>query len=235
MAKLYLIRHGQASFGTENYDRLSELGRRQAEVLGRYLRDCGLALDAAYCGSLERQKNTAEIALAQLTNKVPLEQDGRFDEVRNDDHLKYLLPAVLEQREDLRALVDTGRTDSKSYQKLLEAVFRRWVSPGFDEPRTQSWNDYSSGVAAGLADVIREQGSGKRVAVFTSGGTIATGVAHVLGLPGDAVYSFYEPLLNCSITEVLYSGERMSLSSFNDHGYLRLASLEAGSNLLSYR
>ena len=32
MASLYLIRHGQASFGSDHYDQLSPLGQRQADL-----------------------------------------------------------------------------------------------------------------------------------------------------------------------------------------------------------
>ena len=46
MGTLYLVRHGQASFGAEDYDQLSELGRRQSVRLGQYLRDKGLGFDA---------------------------------------------------------------------------------------------------------------------------------------------------------------------------------------------
>ena len=37
MAELYLVRHAQASFGTDDYDRLSQLGHRQSRWLGEYL------------------------------------------------------------------------------------------------------------------------------------------------------------------------------------------------------
>ena len=63
MASVYVVRHGQASFGTDNYDRLSELGCRQAEVLGHYFDSRGLRFDAVYTGNLERQRKTAEIAV----------------------------------------------------------------------------------------------------------------------------------------------------------------------------
>ena len=59
MATIYLVRHGQASFGTDDYDRLSELGVRQAERVGEYFRDHGIVLDSVYCGSLKRQRHTA--------------------------------------------------------------------------------------------------------------------------------------------------------------------------------
>jgi broad specificity phosphatase PhoE len=41
MGTLYLVRHGQASFGADDYDQLSELGRRQSVRLGEYLRGKG--------------------------------------------------------------------------------------------------------------------------------------------------------------------------------------------------
>jgi broad specificity phosphatase PhoE len=63
MAIIYLIRHGQASFGAEDYDRLSELGRRQSQVLGEYFRGAGVVFDAVYSGDLLRQRETARLAL----------------------------------------------------------------------------------------------------------------------------------------------------------------------------
>jgi broad specificity phosphatase PhoE len=73
------------------------------------------------------------------------------------------------------------------------------------------------------------------VGVFTSGGTIATVVAHVLGVTGERVYKFYEPLFNCSVTRILYSGNKMSLSSFNDHLFIQSLASKSGKALLTYR
>ena len=58
MTVLYLIRHGQASFGAEDYDQLSELGRRQSVLLGTHLRQTQPPLDAIYAGSLRHQKHS---------------------------------------------------------------------------------------------------------------------------------------------------------------------------------
>ena len=71
MATIYLIRHGQASFGAEDYDKLSALGMRQAQVAGEYLRDHGIILDAAYSGELLRQRETARLAIASQPSEVP--------------------------------------------------------------------------------------------------------------------------------------------------------------------
>ena len=195
MATIYLVRHGQASFGAENYDELSELGCRQAQVLGEYFRDCGIHLDAAYSGDLQRQRKTARLALAAQPGEVPLTIDPRFNEVDNDAQIRHLLPQVVQGNPAIQALVDAGLTNSKHYQKVIEAVFNHWVSPACDSPELQSWADYSGAVRAALAEIIARQGSGKTLAIFASGGTLATMVSQVLGLEGEHAYGFYEPVL----------------------------------------
>lgn len=235
MATLYLIRHGQASFGSDHYDRLSDLGRRQAEVLGHYLRDHGIHLDAAYSGDLQRQQDTARLALASQPVPPELQVDARFNEVDNEEQIRYLTPVVARQQPHIQALVDTGLKRSKDYQKVIEAVFNHWVSPECDEPGIQSWPDYRDGVLAGLREVMATQGSGKTVAVFTSGGTIATAVSQVLGLDGSHAYRFYEPIFNASVTQLFYSGRKVSLSYFNDRSFLQVLGAQRGEDLVTYR
>ena len=64
MASLYLIRHGQASFGSANYDQLSPLGQRQADVSGQFFADVGLYFADAVSGDLSRQRETGERILS---------------------------------------------------------------------------------------------------------------------------------------------------------------------------
>jgi broad specificity phosphatase PhoE len=235
MASIYLIRHGQASFNTDNYDRLSDLGRRQSRLTGEFLARSGVTFDAAYCGSLERQRHTGELILEAQLSAPTITEDSRLDEVRNDEHLEHLLPRVLEHRPELQALIDAGLHSSKRFQKIIEAVFNYWVSSACDEPAIQSWEDYSSRVHSVLRDIVATQGSGKCTAVFTSGGTIATIVAHVLGVSAGGTYQFYEPMFNCSVTQLFYSGDRISLSSFNDCSFLRGLAVDTGEELVTYR
>ncbi|WP_116367458.1 histidine phosphatase family protein [Parahaliea mediterranea] len=235
MATLYLIRHGQASFGADDYDKLSDLGCRQASAMGRYLADNGIHLDAAYSGDLLRQRETTQLALASQPREVSHRIDARFNEVRNDEQVEHLVPQLVDSNPRLKALMDKGLSDSKDYQKVIEAVFNHWVSPACQHPGIQSWADYSGGVRAALRDLMAEQGAGKTVAVFTSGGTIATAVAQVLGLGGEHTYRFYEPIFNCSVTQLFYSGDKVSLSYFNDRSFLQMMGREAGENLVTYR
>lgn len=235
MATIYLIRHGQASFGADDYDKLSPLGERQAQVVGEYLRDHGIVLDAAYSGDLLRQRETAQLALAGQPAGVPHHIDPRFNEIRNDEQLKYLLPQLVESNASFRALIERGLSSSKDYQKAIDAVFNHWVSPACQEPRIQSWAEYSGGVRTALAEVMETQGSGKTLGIFTSGGTIATIVGQVLGLSGEETYQFYEPVFNCSVTQIFYSGSKTSLSYFNDRSFLQVLGSQNAENLVTYR
>lgn len=235
MATIYLIRHGQASFGAENYDELSDLGRRQAHVTGEYLRDCGIHLDAAYSGDLSRQRETCELALASQPNPVPHHIDARFNEIQNDEQIEHLLPEVVKTNPAIEALVEKGLTDSKDYQKVIDAVFNYWVSDACNEPAIQSWADYAGGARQALKDVMAAQGSGKTIGIFTSGGTLATLTAHVLGLPGEGTYQLYEPVVNCSITQLFYNSSKVSLSYYNDSSFLRVLGQQRGESLVTYR
>ena len=64
MSTIYMARHGQASFGQDNYDQLSEKGRRQSQILAEYLIRTGLSFDAVYSGDMVRQKDTVHEVMA---------------------------------------------------------------------------------------------------------------------------------------------------------------------------
>jgi broad specificity phosphatase PhoE len=235
MANIYLIRHAQASFGTDHYDRLSALGRRQAEVLGQYLRDCEIHFDAVYSGDLERQLTTAKIASGSQPLEVPHQLDPRFNEVRLDEQLESLTPEVAKTHPEIHELARQGLKSSKEYQKAIEAVFNYWVSPQCTVADIQSWSDFSTAVRAALSDVMERHGSGQTLGIFTSGGTIATIVSQVLGLEGEHAYKFFEPSINCSVTRLIYNDRKISLSYFNDHSYLDLLGQQLGERLVTYR
>ena len=235
MATIYLVRHGQASFGAENYDKLSDLGCRQATVVGEYFRDHGVRFDAVYSGDLSRQRNTARLAVASQPAEVPHHIDARFNEIENDLQLKYLMPDVIKINPKIEAMVNKGLSSSKDYQKVIEAVFNYWVSPVCNDTRLQSWAEFSGGARQAMSDVMHEQGAGKTIGIFTSGGTLATIVAQILGLDGEKTYQLYEPIFNCSVTQLFYSRSKISLSYYNDSSFLQVLGQQQGEALISYR
>lgn len=239
MASIYLIRHGQASFGADDYDKLSDKGELQARVLGEFLCNSGVGFDAAYAGDLRRQQGTANAVLKAYRNagkSVPdLQTDVRLNECENDQQVHLLGPSLKEQDAEFADLIDNLDGSSKSYQKIIEKIFIHWQVLGDDITGLQSWPDFKQAVTSVLSDIAKEQGSGKDSLVFTSGGVIAAATAWVLELPDSHVYRFYEPILNTSVTRILYNSKKMSLSYFNDHSYLRCSSEGQEQSLVTYR
>ena len=235
MANLLIVRHGQASFGAENYDQLSPLGQRQADLTGEFLRKMDTRFSAAYSGDLSRQRETGERVLDQLEQAPELIIDPRFNEVQTDEQIEVMMPLLVERDARFADLVAAMDTDTKSFQKIIETVFNYWVSPECDVSGIQSWKDYHGGVVSAFENAMASAASGTDTAIFTSGGTIATIVGHVLKLTSDRVYEFYEPVFNCSITRIIFNSRKCSLSTFNDVGHLHLMSAQLNERLVTYR
>ena len=235
MANLLIIRHGQASFGADNYDQLSTLGQHQADRTGEFLSQSGVQLSAAFCGDLSRQRETGQRILAQLEDAPSLVIDPRFNEVQTDEQVAVMTPLLCEQDPRFAALMANMNKDSKSFQKIIETVFNYWVSPNCQVAGIQSWLEYSEGVVSAFESARASAESGSTSAIFTSGGTIATLVGHVLGLSADRVYEFYEPVFNCSITRLIFNARKCSLSTFNDVSHLQLMGAQRGERLVTYR
>ena len=235
MADLLIIRHGQASFGADNYDQLSTLGQRQADLTGEFLSQSGVHFSAAFSGDLSRQRETGERILAQLEDAPSLVIDPRLNEVQTDEQIAVMTPLLCEQDPRFATLIADMNKDSKSFQKIIETVFNYWVSPNCQVVGIQSWQDYSAGVVSAFEAARASAESGSTSAIFTSGGTIATLVGHVLGLSADRVYEFYEPVFNCSITRLIFNSRKCSLSTFNDVSHLQLMGAQRGERLVTYR
>ena len=235
MANLLIVRHGQASFGAENYDQLSPLGQRQADLTGEFLRHMGTRFSAAYSGDLSRQRETGQRVLDQLEQAPELIIDPRFNEVQTDQQIEVMMPLLIQRDARFADLVAAMDTDTKSFQKIIETVFNYWVSPECNVSGIQSWQDYHGGVVSAFESAMASAASGTDTAIFTSGGTIATIVGHVLKLTSDRVYEFYEPVFNCSITRIIFNSRKCSLSTFNDVGHLHLMSAQLNERLVTYR
>ena len=101
-----------------------------------------------------------------------------------------MMPLLVERDARFADLVAAMDTDTKSFQKIIETVFNYWVSPECDVSGIQSWKDYHGGVVSAFEGAMASAASGTDTAIFTSGGTIATIVGHVLKLTSDRVYEF---------------------------------------------
>jgi len=240
MSTLFLVRHAQASFGTDDYDRLSLTGHKQAYVAGEYLHASAGSIDTIYSGTARRHRETADVIAKTVRTKdgkVPqLLIDERLNEVDAEGQFKHLVPILSKTDTALAALAEEAKTVSRSYQKVLARVFTHWQDLPADYAHLESWPTFSARVYSAIKDIARAAGSGTNTVVVSSGGSIATVTQHVVGLPKSGAYPLFEALINCSITRILHSGDRMSLSSFNDYSYLHsLGQMRNGEQLVTFR
>ncbi len=215
MSVIYLIRHGQASFGTDNYDQLSAVGREQSAILGSYFAALGEPIHRIFTGTLERQRATAQIVAAALAaNSPPLSVEAAFDEYESESILHAfaasLTPAQLEQ-----AGWPGLHTDRRRFQFFLERAARAWVDAQIEADGMLPWRAFHGRIIAALEQIMRTEGRGKTLLVSTSGGVIGTIVAHVLGLANPIAIELNWAVHNASITRLIYNADKISLSMFN--------------------
>jgi broad specificity phosphatase PhoE len=225
MSVIYLIRHGQASFGQENYDRLSELGVQQAEFLGGYFSNTGVRFDSVYSGSLERQIDTAKTVLSGLSKSTPpgtLNILSEFDEFTTYSAYMDELADMITSDPSLAEAAGTMFTDRKAFKEMSAKLLQRWRSTKSSSPLSASWKEFGQRVNAGLERVRAENGTGKQVAVFTSGGTLAAAMQLVLELSDEQAIGLPRVIRNTSVSTFLYNEARFSLSSFNAVPHLEL-------------
>ena len=230
MGTLFLVRHAQASFLEENYDKLSTLGEAQARLLGEYWVRRGVTFDRTGVGPCVRHQNTLRLvsetyAKAGLEFPKPLVLP-EFDEYQGEAVLKGSLRQLLESEPRIRDLhaafqASSGTTEQRvTFQRLFEAVIGEWVRGAICVQGVETWLEFCSRVNSRLVKFLSACGRGERVAIFTSGGPIAVAVQHALRLSQESTLQVSWMSRNSSWSEFLYSADRFTLSSFNVHGHL---------------
>src|SRR5262245_36260794 len=98
MSTLLLVRHGQASFLSSDYDRLSPMGEEQARRLGQFWAGRRQKIDAVFTGPRERQIRTAVLA-GQVCTEAGMHwpeatQLDELDEMQTEALLQKALPTI---------------------------------------------------------------------------------------------------------------------------------------------
>ncbi len=202
MADLLVIRHAQASFGAGDagsYDRLSDLGHKQAEVAGEALRASGWVPDRLITGTLARQKQT----LRSMGFAAEPEVHPGWNEYDFHDLLDARFGGQMP---------DLVREDRKTHFRPLRETILVWQAGGIEGAR-ESWTDFTARVEAARAFATSEPV--ERVLVVSSGGTIGQLVAASLGAPAKQMIALNLQIKNTSITRFIFSGSRFFLHEFN--------------------
>ncbi|HWZ33674.1 MAG TPA: histidine phosphatase family protein [Bryobacteraceae bacterium] len=193
MSTLTVVRHAQARPFEKNSDSLSELGERQARTLGEYWSRLGVTFDEVLSGSLQRHCQTAALALMS-PQVVP-------------DWNEYDAEGIMRSHPHPSTF-----PDNRAFQKVFESAMDQWMEGSANG--AEPYSAFRDRVLRGLRR-IQQGPSNRRVVLFTSGGPIGILVQTALNAPERSFLDVNWRVRNCSISEFVFSADRLSLDSFN--------------------
>lgn len=212
MSRIFLVRHGQASWGAENYDALSELGRRQAAATGWWLGGQGIVPARLISGELVRQRDSLSVMATGAGWEAPLECSGGWDEY---DHLAVL--AALPTDDPVYA-ASAGLDERRAFDAVYAAALRRWVLARGDY--RESYAAFTDRTTTAMESLAAALAPGEDAVVATSGGVISVIGAHLLD-GGPRVWDrLQRTVVNASVTQVRVGARGIHLMSFNEASHL---------------
>lgn len=227
MGLITLVRHGQASFLKEDYDKLSELGEVQARTLGEYWVARDVRFDHVYYGPARRQSGTGEI-VARVYREARREWPApvclpELDEYPGIEVMRAFLPGLIDKHEDIQLLEREFRSAgehvvaARAFEKMFQRVTRMWVAGELESPDVETWQAFCDRVKLGVGKI---RDAGGNAVVFSSGGVMAATVQIALDLSPVRTLELSWTPRNASYSEFLFSGERFSLNTFNAYPHL---------------
>ena len=216
MTHVYLVRHGQASAGTDNYDRLSNKGIQQARLLGQYWKQSGFHVDAAFVGSLRRQQHTAELALTSVEHAPTIET---LESLNEYDHCAI-------DKLYGKGLASTG-VDALQFDQYVDIMARWRDAPSMPEVQSwdsfslQGWNAIKAEVATHIKYKKKHSDKHAHLVFFTSGGIIATVLQQLLSLEFKSTMQALWQIRNASMTNLLFDRDGISLVDYNTVPHLQ--------------
>jgi len=205
MGTLYLVRHGQASFGTDDYDRLSELGARQCERLGTYFRERDVRFDGVITGTLKRHSQSFDALARGLRAEHHVLAMPGLNEYDSEAVVRAIHPQPLKRA--------GSPEEVRQHFRILREGLIAWMEGRTAPVGMPSFEGFAAGIVEAL-DHVRERHDGN-VLIVSSGGPISTAVAHVLGAPRQAMVELNLRMRNSAVTEFAFTPKRHALITFN--------------------
>lgn len=220
MSTLLVIRHGQASFGQADYDKLTAVGVEQAQLLGRWLAESGIGVGRLYVGPRVRQTDTARHMIDAAAGALPAAEPAPgLDEYPAEAIMRQALPRLMEVDDEARELFGGDplaiATDARRFQRVFERVMHRWVAGDLDLADTERWGEFAGRVRAAFADIMAAAGRGSTVAVVTSAGPTAIAVQMAFEVVDAVALKASWVVANSAITDLRFRDDELSLISFN--------------------
>lgn len=205
MGTLYLVRHGQASFGADDYDQLSDLGTRQSVQLGSHFASKGITFDLVLGGTLRRHKETLRAIGQGMNQDLHAMHWPNLNEYNSEAVIAAIHPAP-------RNHAPTP-DKHRHYYRLLRTGLLQWMLGNTQPQDTPSWQTFGQQVVAVLDHVRQSQA--ERVLLVSSGGPIASAIGHVLETPPEATIELNMRLRNTAVSEFSFGPKRHTLLTYN--------------------
>jgi broad specificity phosphatase PhoE len=215
VSELFLVRHAQASFGQDDYDKLSDLGHRQSEWLGEYFAARNIAFDSVVTGAMTRHHETLagiNKGMRQATNSA------NEHAAWNEFDFETLTDLYMQQNPEARPAADADR---RELYDVLKKSLLAWSEDTIDRAGTtmESWSEFQSRVTAALRE-IQADGADRKVLVVSSGGSISAALQHILDLPAASMVQLNLQTRNTGLHRCVFNSRSISLSSFNNTPHL---------------
>jgi broad specificity phosphatase PhoE len=201
---ILLVRHGQASFGHTDYDRLSETGKKQARLTGSELVRRDLSPSVVVTGRLRRQRLTAAVALAAAGWGIPVESDRGWDEYDHQDLIQRY--------------VGHPSPSSDTFQAQLDRALTAWTQA--PEVTEQSFAAFAARTRRSLEAVAHRLGSGQHAVVVTSAGVISWLVTALLDGGPTTWLRLNRVCVNTAVTTLVSGRRGVTMVAFNEHAHL---------------
>lgn len=219
MTLIYAIRHGQARFGSSDYDRLSAVGIEQSERLGKYLHETGIRFDAVYAGSHRRQTETAAAVAGQMPGAPETVTMAAFDEFNSGAILALIGDARRAPEKPPRAATEAFQSRAAFRSAMETAIAVAIETPERLAPEYRL-DHLVDRVGEGIARIVSNAPEDDRLAVFTSGGTLSVFMQIALGLSMTETVRLPWQILNTAVSVFIHNGARMDLRAFNTTAHL---------------
>lgn len=229
MSVIYLVRHGQASFGKRDYDALSELGHEQARILGRSMAARNITPDLVIRGELRRHRETAEGIVEGLGRHVEVEVDPGWDEF-DFQHVVQVHKPLYRSRTLMLADLAVTRQRHEKFQRIFEDATERWTGGAHDAEYHESFGAFSARVDGALRRTAEVVTAGGTVVVVSSGGPIGLAASHLLAGDSSLWANLNKVAVNTGVTKVISGSRGLTLATYNEHTHL-----EHDRAMLTYR
>ncbi|MRV75280.1 histidine phosphatase family protein [Duganella sp. FT92W] len=224
MGQIYLVRHGQASFGSANYDQLSALGFEQARLLGQWFGNNHQSFGRVVCGGMVRHRQTADTCLGAMPRQALVDTEWVTDPgFAEFNHVEVIVKHCPEfaSPEQFKAYAAQQPDQKRVFEQVFVAAMERWMSGRHDGDYSETWQGFQDRCVAALKRLTDEAETAESsTIVFTSGGVISVLCKELLGLPDRKTMELNWTIANGSVTKLQHRRSGTRVSYFNNFAHL---------------